>query len=129
MADHDIPGTLKYTKDHEWVKAEGGIATVGIDDYAQAALGELVYVELPRVGASFEKGEDMAVVESYKTASDVYAPVSGEVVEVNKALADSPQTVNESPYKKGWLVKIKLSDPSELDELLDAAEYAGQLES
>lgn len=128
MSDYNIPGTLKYTSDHEWVKVEGDIATVGIDDYAQQALGELVYIELPEVGASFEKGEDMAVVESYKTASDVYAPVSGEVVEVNKALADTPQTLNESPYKQGWLVKIKLSDPSEVDGLLDADDYAAQLD-
>ena len=128
MTDHKIPGELKYTTDHEWVKVENDTATVGIDDYAQAALGELVYVELPTVGASFEKGQDMAVVESYKTASDVYAPISGEVIAVNEALADTPQMVNDSPYDKGWLVKLKIADTAELDTLLDADAYAAQLD-
>lgn len=128
MSDHNIPGDLKYTVEHEWIRVEGDTVVIGIDDYAQNALGELVFVELPEVGASFDRGADMAVVESFKTASDVFAPVSGEVVEVNEALNDTPQTVNDSPYEDGWLVKIKLSNAGELEDLLDAETYADQLE-
>lgn len=128
MANHEIPSELKYTTDHEWVRVDGDTVTVGIDDYAQDALGELVFVELPDVGANFDKGADMAVVESFKTASDVFAPISGEVVAVNEALNDTPQTVNDSPYEDGWLVKLKPSNQGELEELLDAESYGATLE-
>ncbi|WP_022694940.1 glycine cleavage system protein GcvH [Ponticaulis koreensis] len=115
--------TVKYTEDHEWVSVEGDTATVGITSYAAEQLGDVVFVELPDVGASFEKGDDMAVVESVKAASDVYAPVSGDVIEANTKLSDAPETVNEAPDSEGWFAKIKLSNPSELDSLMDDAAY------
>ena len=111
--------TTKYTEDHEWITVEGDVATFGITDHAQEQLGELVFVELPQVGAQLAKGGDAAVVESVKAASDVYAPVSGEVVETNTALDGEPTKVNEDPEGSGWMVKIKLSDASELDGMLD----------
>jgi glycine cleavage system H protein len=121
----DNPSDLKYTPSHEWLRDNGdGTATIGITFHAQDALGELVYVELPAVGRSLEAGEACVVVESTKAASDVYAPVSGEVVAVNDALADAPQTVNESPYETGWLFRLKLADASQLAGLLSAADYA-----
>ena len=121
----DNPSDLKYTPSHEWLRDNGdGTATVGITFHAQDALGELVYVELPAVGRSLDTGEACVVVESTKAASDVYAPVSGEVVAVNDALADAPQTVNESPYETGWLFRLKLADASQLAGLLSAADYA-----
>jgi len=115
--------TTKFTEDHEWVSVEGDIATVGITKYAAEALGDVVFVEVPETGASFAKGDDMAVVESVKAASDVYAPLAGEVTEANGALADAPETVNEDPEGAGWFAKIKLSDAGELDGLMDAAAY------
>jgi glycine cleavage system H protein len=115
---------LKYTKEHEWVRVEGDVATVGISDFAQSQLGDVVFVELPEVGSQVKRDGNAAVVESVKAASDVYAPVSGEVVEVNGALEDAPQLVNESPVGDGWFIKIRLSDPSELDALMDEAAYA-----
>ena len=121
------PGNLKYSSTHEWVNAQGGIATLGITDYAQSELGEIVFVELPKVGSKFDKGDVLGTVESYKTVSDLTCPVSGEVVEVNSALADSPQFVNESPYEQGWTVKIRMADPSELDGLMTAQQYEGVL--
>ncbi len=124
----NVPPELKYAKTHEWVKVEGDVATIGIDDYAQAALGDLVFVELPAIGKNFAAGADMAVVESFKTASDVYAPLSGEVVAVNEALKDTPETVNQSPYGEGWLVKLKISTPSEMEKLLGADAYAATIE-
>ncbi len=121
----DIPADLKYSKDHEWVRDEGdGIVTVGITDHAQELLGDMVYVELPEVGAEISAGDEAGVAESVKAASDVYSPVSGEVVEVNEALEDAPETVNNDPYNDGWMFKVRLSDPSELDDLLSAEEYA-----
>ncbi len=121
----DNPSDLKYTASHEWLRDNGdGTATVGITFHAQDALGELVYVELPAVGRSLDAGDACVVVESTKAASDVYAPVKGEVVAVNDALADAPQTVNESPYEAGWLFKLKLADASALAGLLSAADYA-----
>lgn len=121
------PGSLKYSSTHEWVKPEDGFATLGITDYAQSELGEIVFVELPKVGAKCDKGDLLGTIESYKTVSDLMCPVSGEVVEVNSTLADSPQFVNESPYEQGWLIKLKLSDPSELDGLMSAEQYEGVL--
>lgn len=115
--------TTKYTEDHEWVSVEGSIATVGITKYAAEALGDVVFVEVPDVGASFAKGDDMAVVESVKAASDVYAPISGEVTEANGALGDAPETVNEDPEGAGWFAKLKVAKSDELDALMDAAAY------
>jgi glycine cleavage system H protein len=115
--------TVKFTKEHEWIKIEGDTGTVGITDYAQEQLGDVVYVELPALGRQVEKGKEMAVVESVKAASEVYAPVSGSVVAVNDKLSVEPATVNSEPMGGGWFVKIKLSKPSELDGLMDRAAY------
>ena len=112
-----------YTEDHEWVTVDGDIGTVGISDYAQKQLGDVVFVELPEVGASFGKGDEAAVVESVKAASEVYSPVGGEVTEVNGNLEDAPETVNASPHDKGWFLKLKLADAGELDALMDEAKY------
>jgi glycine cleavage system H protein len=114
---------LRYTKDHEWVRIEGDTVTVGITPYAQEQLGDVVYVELPEVGRKVEQGKEMAVVESVKAASEVYAPVSGEVLEVNTVLSDAPATVNEDAQGKGWFVKLKVADSKQLDGLLDEAAY------
>lgn len=115
--------TVKYTEDHEWIRVEGGVGTVGITDHAQEQLGDIVFVELPEVGRSVGKGDESGVVESVKAASEIYAPVSGEIVEVNAALVDAPQTANTDPAGAGWFYKIKLSDPGELDGLMDEAAY------
>lgn len=114
---------LKYTKEHEWIRVDGDIATVGISDYAQEQLGDVVYVELPEPGKKVTRGREAAVIESVKAASDIYAPVSGEVIEVNEKLEDEPETVNGSPTGGGWFMKIRLSDPGELDGLMDEAAY------
>lgn len=115
--------TTKYTKDHEWIRVEGEVGTVGITPHAAEQLGDVVFVELPDVGASLKKGDEAAVVESVKAASEVYAPVSGEVVEVNSAIADNPGTVNEAADGAGWFIKLKLSDAGELDGLMDEGAY------
>lgn len=115
--------SAKYTKDHEWVIVEGDVATVGISNYAQEQLGDVVFVEVPEVGASLGKGDELAVVESVKAASEVYAPITGEVVEVNEELEDTPSMVNEEAQGGGWFAKLKVSDASELDELMDEAAY------
>jgi glycine cleavage system H protein len=122
------PRDCRYSKEHEWVRVEGRSATVGITDYAQGQLGDIVYVELPPPGEILTQFEPFGVVESVKAASDLYAPLSGEVLEVNEELSDHPQFVNEDPYGKGWMMKIKPSDTSELDNLLTAEEYEGYLE-
>lgn len=114
---------LLYSQDHEWVRVEGEEAVLGISDYAQDQLSDVVYVELPEEGDAFERGDVFAVVESVKTASDVYTPVSGEVLEINEALEDSPELVNQDPYGEAWFVRIALQDPAELDELMDAEAY------
>jgi glycine cleavage system H protein len=121
----NIPAELKYSKSHEWVAVDGDIATVGITDHAQDLLGDLVFIELPEVGAAVSAAAECAVVESVKAASDVYSPVSGEVTEVNQDAADSPETVNQDPYKAGWLFRVRLSDASELEGLLSAEDYTG----
>jgi len=112
-----------YTEDHEWISVEGDTGTVGITAYAAGQLGDVVYVELPDVGKALNKGDDFAVVESVKAASDVYAPVAGTVAEANDALADAPETVNEDPEGKGWFMKIKLASPGQVDGLMDKAAY------
>jgi len=114
---------IRYSKEHEWIRVEGEVATVGITQYAQEQLGDVVFVEVPQAGRKVAKGEACAVVESVKAASDIYAPVSGEVVEANAALADSPGDVNAEPMGKGWFFKIKLSDKGELSDLMDEAAY------
>lgn len=117
------PSDYRYTKEHEWVRVQGDVATVGITDYAQHELGDVVYVELPKVGAKLQATEPMGTVESVKAVSDVYAPVSGEVVEVNSPLVDAPEKINKDPHNEAWLTKIKLSNPAEVTSLLDAAAY------
>lgn len=120
----NVPDHLKYTESHEWINADNGeIVTVGITDYAQLEMTELVYVELPEVGRSVGQGEDVAVVESVKSASDIYAPVAGEIVEVNEGLADNPSLVNESPFDNGWLFKLKIENTADLDALLAPNAY------
>ena len=120
---------LRFTEDHEWLRVEGDIATVGITDYAQEQLGDLVFVEVPDVGKELGKGDDAAVIESVKAASEIYAPVAGEVTEVNEALADNPSLVNEDPEGKGWFYKMRIKDPSELETLMDKAAYDAHVES
>ena len=125
----EIPGDLKFLKSHEWVRAEdNGKATIGISDHAQGLLGDLVYVELPNVGDQIQAGNACAVVESVKAASDVYAPVSGKVVEVNTALADKPETINEDAYGEGWIFVMEMEEPDQLNELLAPDDYAELLE-
>lgn len=114
---------MRFTKEHEWVEMHGDIATVGISDYAQSALGDLVSVELPKVGAKVEQFKSMAIVDSMKASSEVYAPISGEVIEVNTELNVHPEWINQSPHEKGWLVKIKPGNPGELDKLMGDEEY------
>jgi glycine cleavage system H protein len=125
----DVPGDLKYTKSHEWVRvADDGSVVVGISDHAQSALGDLVFVEPPELGTQVAAGDACAVVESVKAASDVYSPVTGEVVGANDALADSPELVNQDPYGDGWIMRIQPADASELDGLLDPASYEADLD-
>ena len=119
----------RYSKDHEYIRIEGDVGTIGISDYAQSQLGDVVFVELPAVGKTLAKGGEAAVVESVKAASDVYAPVSGEVVEANDALSTAPETVNADPEGDGWFARIKVSDPSQLDALMDQAAYDDYLKT
>ncbi len=124
----DFPEELKYTEEHEWVLVEDDVVSVGITDFAQDSLGDIVFVELPEVGARVEAGKAFGVVESVKAVSDIYSPVTGEVVEVNEELPDEPDVLNTSPYEDGWMVKIRYSEPEELDELLDADAYRELIE-
>jgi glycine cleavage system H protein len=117
------PEDFKYTREHEWVKVEGDVGVVGITFYAQQALGDIVYVDLPKVGTRVEQGKPLGSVESVKAVSDIYAPVSGEVIEVNEALVEQPELLNRDPHGAAWLAKIRLNSPEELDNLLDAAQY------
>lgn len=123
----NIPDDLKYAATHEWLKLDGESATVGISDFAQSELGDVVYVELPSVGRVLAAGESFGSVESVKTVSDIYAPVGGEVIEVNGALGAQSELVNEDPYGKGWLIKLRVTDPSSVGNLLDAAGYAASI--
>ncbi len=125
----NIPTELKYASSHEWLRSEGnGVYTVGITEHAQDLLGDMVFVELPEVGDSVGQGDDVAVAESVKAASDIYAPIAGEIVAVNEALTDSPELVNSAPYTDGWMFKIKASDESEVAGLLDAAGYKNAID-
>jgi len=123
----NVPSDLKYAKSHEWVRVSGDVATIGITDHAQHELTDVVFVELPQVGKKFKAGEACAVVESVKTASDIYSPVSGQVTEVNKAVADNPSLVNTEPYAGGWFYKVKLSNAAEANSLLTPEQYKGQI--
>jgi glycine cleavage system H protein len=123
----NIPSDLKYAKSHEWVKVSGTEATVGISDHAQHELTDIVFVELPAVGKKVKAGEASAVVESVKTASDIYAPVSGEIKEINQAIVDDPSLVNREPYSGGWFYKVTLSDPAEIQQLLQPDQYQAQI--
>jgi glycine cleavage system H protein len=118
-----IPDDLHYSKDHEWVRVEGNIAVVGITDYAQDSLGDVVYIELPKVGDEFAANESFGSVESVKAVSEVFSPVSGEVVGINETLNDEPEKVNQDPYGQGWMIRVQMSNPGEVDSLLTAAEY------
>ena len=123
------PDDLQYTKDHEWIRVADGVGTVGITDFAQEQLGDVVHVQLPRVGEKFEAHDTFGEVESVKTFSELYIPVSGEVAEINEALAEAPELVNNSPYAEGWMIKIKIGKMSEIDSLLSASEYEDFVES
>jgi len=123
----NTPNDLRYTEEHEWVRLEGDVGTVGITDHAQEALGDIVFVELPEVGCEVNRGDEACAIESSKAASDLYAPVGGMVVEANQAVAENPALVNEDPYGKGWIYKIRLANPKELDGLMDAKAYAAKV--
>jgi len=120
----NIPKELKYSKDHEWVKVEGKVAIIGVTDFAQSQLGDVVFVELPDESSTVKVGDGFSVIESVKAVSDIYAPVSGKIVKVNQALTDAPDLINQEPYGEGWIVVIEMSDSSELDDLLDSDAYA-----
>jgi len=121
------PGDYRYTKQHEWIKGEGNIATVGITDYAQHALGDIVYVELPKLGAKFDASQSFGTVESVKAVSEIYCPVSGEVVAINSTLVNEPEKINQDPHGAAWLIKIRLDNPTDLNALMDAASYAAYI--
>ncbi|MBD3223258.1 MAG: glycine cleavage system protein GcvH [Caldithrix sp.] len=123
----NVPEELKYTTDHEWTKMDGDIITIGITDYAQGELGDVVYVDLPEVGDQFEKSDSFGTIEAVKAVADLFCPVTGEITEVNETLADKPEIVNQDPYGEGWMVKLKISDKSELDDLLDASAYQKEI--
>lgn len=125
----DFPQDLRYSKEHEWIKVEGDTATIGITDYAQNELGDVVFVEMPEVGDSFKKSEAFGTIEAVKAVSELYVPISGEVVEINEKLEDDAALVNNSPYGDGWMIKIKLADTGELDDLMDSGAYKEMVES
>jgi len=125
----NIPDNLKYTEDHEWIRMEGELAFVGITDFAQGELGDVVFLEIETVGETLEKGETFGSVEAVKTVSDMFMPVGGEVLEFNEVLADNPELVNKDPYGEGWMIKIKMTDPAELEELLTPEAYKEMLEA
>ena len=128
MAEYDIPDDLSYSKNDEWARPQGARVVVGITDYAQKQLGDIVYLELPAVGTTLHQGDVFGVVESVKAVSDLYAPVGGEVVEINSELTSRPETVNEDCYGDGWLIALAVADPAEVDDLLDAAAYARHID-
>jgi glycine cleavage system H protein len=124
----NVPEQLKYTKDHEWLKLDGDFAYVGITDYAQHELGDIVFIEVETVGETLAKGEAFGTIEAVKTVSDMYMPVGGEVLEFNEELTTKPETINKDPYVQGWVVKIKMTDPSEVNSLLTPADYTAQIQ-
>ena len=124
----NLPTELKYTKEHEWVRVEGEFVKIGITDFAQSELGDIVFVELPEVGEEIKQDEPFGNVESVKTVSELFAPISGEVVEVNESLEDEPEQVNDSPYEEGWMIRVKPADPSAIDQLLTAEQYQAVIE-
>jgi len=124
----EVPDDLKYSESHEWIRSDAGIGTVGITDYAQDSLGDIVFLELPQAGASFQQGETIGVVESVKTVSDILAPVGGEITEVNSALQTSPELVNKDPYGSGWLFRIRLVNSDEIASLLSSSDYRARIE-
>ncbi|MFX0021634.1 MAG: glycine cleavage system protein GcvH [Candidatus Hermodarchaeota archaeon] len=121
--DYKLPNNLKYTSTHEWIKIEDSVAIIGLTDFAQHQLGDIVFVELPEIGMVFEKGSNVAEIESVKAVGDLIMPLSGEIIAINDDVANNPEVVNTSPYEKGWMIKIKFSHPSEIDELLSNEEY------
>ena len=123
----NVPKDLKYTNDHEWVKVEGDIATVGVTDFAQGELGDIVYVEVDTLDEELEREEVFGTVEAVKTVSDLFMPISGEVIEFNESLETNPEKVNEDPYEEGWMIKIKISNPSDIDELLSSEDYSNTI--
>ena len=123
----NIPQTLKYTEDHEWIKIDGDIATVGITDFAQGELGDIVYVEIETEGDTIDANEVFGTVEAVKTVSDLFMPLSGEIIEVNEALEDAPETVNDDPYEAGWMIKIKISSPEQANRLMSADDYKSHI--
>ena len=125
----NIPADLKYTQDHEWVRVEGDVVTVGVTDFAQGELGDVVFVEIETEGETLDKGETFGTVEAVKTVSDLFMPVGGEVAEFNEALADEPELVNKDPYGKGWMIKIKVADTADLGDLMSAEDYQKMLEA
>ncbi len=127
ISELNLPEDVRYTDDHEWAKKNGDVVRMGISDYAQDQLGDIVFVELPEVGSSFDKGEEFGTVESVKAVSELYMPMGGEVTAINEALADAPETVNSDPYDGGWMIEIKASDPAELEALKSKADYLAML--
>ena len=127
ISDLNLPDDVKYTKDHEWAKSEGDIVTIGINDYAQDQLGEIVFVELPEAGDTFSEGDEFGSVESVKAVSEMYIPISGEIVEINESLEDAPELVNESCYDNGWIIKVKPDDMAQMDNLMDKPAYLDML--
>ena len=123
----NVPANLKYTKDHEWLKTEGDVAWIGITDYAQHELGDIVFIEVETVGESLEKHESFGTIEAVKTVSDIFMPVSGEILEFNETLTTQPETINKDPYEKGWIVKIRMTRPEEANALMDAAAYSAMI--
>lgn len=124
----NVPDNLKYTKDHEWIAIDGDIATIGITDFAQSELGDIVYVEVETVGETMDKDEVFGTVEAVKTVSDLFLPLTGEILEFNEDLEDEPEIVNEEPYEKGWMIKMKIANPDEVNELMDAKTYKSHIE-
>ena len=123
-----LPADLKYTKEHEWTRIEGNIATIGVTDFAQSELGDIAWLEMPEVGDETKIGETFGTIEAVKTVEDLYAPISGKIIEINSELLDSPELVNDDPYGKGWIVKLEISDEAEIAKLLSADDYAGLIE-
>lgn len=123
-----LPNDIKYTKEHEWTKIEGNVATIGVTDFAQSELGDIAWIEMPELGAETKKGEPFGTIEAVKTVEDLFAPLSGKIVEINEDLLDSPEWVNDDPYGKGWIAKIEFSDEAELSSLLSAEDYSGLIE-